>query len=311
MKLALLFPGQGAQYVGMGKEIYDAFPAARAVYDQADDILKFSLSDLCFAGPEPDLNLTINSQPAIYVTSLAIWAAIKQSYPDLRPTGACGLSLGEFSALTAAGSLGFEDGLRLVRKRGQWMHEAGQANPGSMCSVIGLAESRCAEVAEECGIQVANYNSPEQIVLSGKAEGVAAALNLAKEKGAKRVVQLNVSGAFHSRLMAPAADKLRTELAQTRLAKPELEFLPNVRGTFESEVEKIRSYLSEQVTESVRWTQTIQSLASQGTRVGLEMGPGKVLKGLIKRIADDFLVLSAETPEDLMKIGTVLASQPS
>jgi [acyl-carrier-protein] S-malonyltransferase len=311
LRLALLFPGQGAQYVGMGKEIADAYPAARAVYEDADAILNFPISRLCFQGPEQELNLTVNAQPAIYVTSLAIWAAVKQAYPELRASSVCGLSLGEFSALTAAGALGFDDGVRLVRKRGEWMHEAGQTNPGSMCSVIGLAEDLCAAVARECGVQIANYNSPDQIVLSGPAEGIQSALALAKAKGAKRVIPLNVSGAFHSKLMAPAAVKLKAELATVRLKKPEVDFLPNVRGDFEKEAENIRICLSDQVTQSVRWTQTIRALRARDTRLGLEMGPGKVLKGLAKRISDDFAVWSAEIPEDLVKLGALLVGQPS
>jgi len=307
MPFALLFPGQGAQYVGMGKEIFELFPAARALYKKADEVLDFPVSKICFEGPENQLNLTVNAQPAIFVTSLAIWEVIKALYPDCKPTATCGLSLGEFSALTAAGYFEFEQGLRVVRKRGEWMHEAGERNPGAMCSVIGLDGNGCEEVAALAGVQVANFNSPEQIVLSGNVEGIAKAMTLAKEKGAKKVIPLKVSGAFHSRLMAEAEEKLARELDQIGpTGGLQMAFIPNVLGDFLADPGEIRFALAKQVTHSVRWTQTVQTLHAKGFRTALEMGPGKVLKGLARRTVDDFTVHSVESAADVQSSGTVI-----
>lgn len=299
---ALWFPGQGAQYVGMGRDLYEKCAAAKRVFDRSEDVLGMPLKRLCFEGPEDELNLTLNSQPAIFVTSLATWSVIREEYPGLAPQLTCGLSLGEFSALTAGGSLDFETGLRLVQKRGQWMHEAGSANPGGMCSVIGLSPEKCTETAAEAGIQVANYNSPEQTVLSGMQPGVEKALVIAKEKGAKKVIPLKVSGAFHSRLMSSAEEKLRDELAGIELKSPNTGFVPNVTAEIEKDPEKIRHYLALQVTHSVKWLQSMQLTATQGIGFVLEMGPGKVLKGLAKRTTDQINVMSVETAEDIKNI---------
>lgn len=305
---ALLFPGQGAQYVGMGKEVNELFPAARALYKKADEVLGFPISRLCFEGPEDQLNLTINAQPAIFVTSLAIWEVIKNLYPDFKPAATCGLSLGEFSALTAAGYFEFEQALRLVRKRGEWMHEAGQKNPGAMCSVIGLDAAACEEVAAAAGVQVANFNSPEQIVLSGSGEGIEKAMPLAKEKGAKKVIPLKVSGAFHSRLMSEAQEKLTSELNQINSTGAlQMAFIPNVLGDFLTDSQAIRAHLAKQVTHSVRWTQTVQTLHAKGFRSALEMGPGKVLKGLAKRTVENFTVTSVETAPDIQSLGVLIS----
>ena len=307
MKFALLFPGQGAQYVGMGKEVFEQFPTARRLYEKADQILGFPISKLCFEGPEEQLNLTINAQPAIFLTSLAIWEVLRETYPDLKPQATCGLSLGEFSALTAAGFFDFEQGLKLVRKRGEWMHESGQKNPGAMCSVIGLDAKLCEEVAAAAGVQVANFNSPEQIVLSGITEGIEKAMPLAKEKGAKKVIPLKVSGAFHSNLMSDAQEKLAQELNHIECAgRLNMQFLPNVLGGFLADAAQVKPGLAKQVTHSVKWTQTIQSLHAQGFKTALEMGPGKVLKGLARRTVDDFTVNSVETAADIQALGALI-----
>ncbi len=285
--------------MGMGKEIYDTYPVARALFERADQILGFSVTKLCFEGPESELNLTINAQPAIFTTSLAIWEVIKLHHADLQPSATCGLSLGEFSALVAARALSFEEGLKLVRKRGEWMHEAGSKNPGTMCSVVGLDEKGCEAVAEACGVQIANYNSPEQIVLSGNKQGIEKAMALAKEKGAKKVIPLKVSGAFHSKLMDSVQSKLAGALPDVKLLPPQIEFIPNVTASFVNNIEEIRAHLAKQVTHSVRWTQTLRFIRDKGLRLALEMGPGKVLKGLAKRILEDFTVHSVESPADI------------
>jgi [acyl-carrier-protein] S-malonyltransferase len=300
---ALFFPGQGAQYAGMGKEICEVFPKARAVFEGADRVLGFSLSRLCFEGPQEELDLTVNAQPAIFVTSLAAWEAVKKKYPELRPHAACGLSLGEFTALVAAGAMDFEEGLALVRKRGAWMHEAGLENPGGMCSVIGLGERECERVAKSCAVEVANYNAPGQIVLSGRNEGIQEAMKLAKERGAKKVVALKVSGAFHSALMRQAQTKLRDELSKTHLQPPKVDFVANVNASWLSQPDEIRASLAEQVTHPVRWLQTVQLLHDKGFRAALEPGPGRVLRGLVKRTVEEFAVHSVETPADIERVG--------
>lgn len=306
MSFALFFPGQGAQYVGMGKEIHGAFPRARALFEQADRVLGFPLTRLCFEGPGEELNLTIHAQPAIYVVSLAIWEVIRDRDPECAPAVTCGLSVGEFSALTAAHSLSFEEGLHLVRKRGEWMHEAGEKNPGAMCSVIGLNVAVCEELAKEASVEVANYNSPDQTVLSGSLAGIDRAMILAKEKGAKRVIPLKVSGAFHSQLMAEAGIKLKEELRKVRLHPPRFGFVPNVRASMVSDPAEIRDGLAEQVTQSVRWMQTVQLIHARGIRLALEMGPGKVLQGLVRRVVNDFAVRSVESVEDMEKAMAVI-----
>ncbi len=286
----------------MGKEIYENFPAARNLFERANQILGFPISKLCFEGPENELSLTINAQPAIFVTSLAIWEAIKTQHAGFSPSATCGLSLGEFSSLVAAGALKFEEGLKLVQKRGEWMHEAGQKYLGTMCSVIGLDEKVCEEISRLAGVGIANYNSPDQMVLSGTIAGIEKASLLAKEKGAKKVIPLKVSGAFHSTLMKEAQEKLTKELARVAIQFPHIPFLPNVLGDFLPSGKDIRACLSEQVTHSVRWTQTIRAMYGRGIRLALEMGPGKVLKGLAKRTVEDLTVNSAENSEDIQKI---------
>lgn len=303
---AFLFPGQGAQYAGMGKSVYDAFPEAKKTFDDADQILNFPLSKLCFEGPEEELTQTVNAQVAIFVTSIATLRAIQARRPDLKPTATCGLSLGEFSALVACESLSFEDGVRLVKRRGELMQEAGKQNPGSMVSVIGLAQPECEKVCQEAGIQIANVNSPEQIVLSGTIEGVEKAAKLATEKGAKKAIILKVSGAFHSRLMQTAMDGLLEYLKKVQLKNPKAVFIPNVLGEPVTTADEIRTLLGQQVTKSVLWTKSVGFLKSKNFIDALEIGPGKVLKGLIRRIESSIQVTNLETKEDIEQTLKVL-----
>jgi len=303
---AFLFPGQGAQYVGMGKSVYESFAEARRAFDQADQILNFQISKLCFEGPEEELTKTVNAQVAIFVTSIAILRAIQAIRPDLKPAAVCGLSLGEFSALTACESLAFEDGVRLVKKRGELMQEAGEKNPGSMVSVIGLAQVECETVCQETGVQIANINSPEQIVLSGTVDGIVKAARLATQKGAKKAIILKVSGAFHSRLMQSAMDELSNYLKNIQLKDPKAVFIPNVTGEPVSRSEEIRSLLCRQVTGSVLWTKTVSCLKSKNLTDAFEIGPGKVLKGLIRRIEPVIQVTNLESKEDIEQTVKIL-----
>lgn len=297
-----IFPGQGAQSVGMGKDYYDNSPAAKAIFDKADEVLGFSLSKLCFEGPEEDLRQTINAQVAIFTVSMAILAALKEKNPDINPVVNCGLSLGEYSALVSAGCMEFEDALKLVRKRGELMECAANDNPGSMVSVIGLDDEICVEVAKAADVDVANFNCPGQIVLSGLKENVQKAHDLAVEKGARKAVMLNVSGAFHSRLMQPAADGMKEVLADVALNVPEGKFIPNVTAENESDVDAIKDGLVKQVSGSVKWTQTMQLLHKEGIVDYLEVGPGKVLKGLARRVDRSLNVISLEKYEALASI---------
>lgn len=308
---ALLFPGQGAQAVGMAKEVSAKYPKSREIFKTADEITGIPISRLCFEGPEDELNLTVNCQPAILTASLGLWEAVKCAQPGLIPKVTCGLSLGEFSALVAAGVLTFEAGLRLVRKRGQWMHEAGEASPGAMCSVIGLDTALCEQVAAESGTQIANYNSPGQIVLSGKCGDIEKAMEIAKAKGARKIMPLKVSGAFHSSLMAPAQQKLSQELEKVRLGTPCIDFICNVKAEFVRDPEDIRLYLGLQVTHSVRWFQTLELLFQRGIRHAIEIGPGKVLKGLAKRTIPDFSVHNIETLQDIAGIDAFFSNTQS
>jgi len=303
LSFALLFPGQGAQTVGMGKAFFESSEPARRCFCDADRILGFEISKLCFEGPEEQLNLTVYSQPAIFATSLAIWEAVKSYCPQISPAVVCGLSLGEFSALTAAQSLNFEEGLRLVQKRGLWMHEAGENQPGTMCSVIGLSPGDCELTAKEAGAFVANYNSLEQTALSGSKEAIEKAMQIAKEKGAKKVIPLKVSGAFHSPLMSRAQSLLGEELRKTSIRPPSSRFICNVSAEVVADPELIRKNLEAQVTHSVRWVQTLQEIEKLGIKNAIEIGPGKVLKGLAKRSSPDLTVHNIEKPEDLTQPG--------
>lgn len=285
--VALLFPGQGSQFVGMGRDLVEASDAARRTFEEADEVLGFALSRLCWEGPEDELTATKNAQPAILVHSIAAYRAAGEQLGDVAL--AAGHSLGEFSAYVAAGALTFADGVRTVRRRGELMFEGGTARPGTMAAVLGLedadAERVCREASDAAGVCVpANYNSPGQIVISGDVAAVERAMALAKEAGAKRALRLNVSGAFHSPLMQVAEDGLRAQLASVELGAPSFPVVSNVTAQPVSDPADARRLLVEQLTSPVRWTESVRTMAAQGVSAFVEVGPGAVLSGLVKRI---------------------------
>jgi [acyl-carrier-protein] S-malonyltransferase len=292
-KIALLFAGQGAQAVGMGKDLVAEFPVAADVFKQADDILGFPLSQTTFEGPADELTKTSVCQPALYVHGLACLAVLKEKLPRFVFHAAAGLSLGEFTAHAAAGTFDFQTGLELVAKRSQAMQEACQNTQGSMAAIIGGDEKQVRELAAAAGVDVANLNSPGQIVLSGEASKIAQAVSLAKEYGARKAVELQVAGAFHSRLMESAYLKLQKVLAETSIKSPEVPVVCNVDAQAVGEPEEIRRTLAEQVTGSVRWTESVNYLLDHLHCTQLiELGPGGVLAGLVGRIRKGTPVIS-------------------
>ncbi len=305
--IGYLFPGQGAQYVGMGKDIASQFPVAKRVFEQADNLLGFSISRICFEGPEDQLTRTLYAQPAIFVMSMAVLAVLKEKFPILTPAFVAGLSLGEFSALVASGAISFEDGLKLVQKRAAAMEKSAENNPGTMASIMGLAQVDCEAVALEAGCEVANLNAPDQIVLSGTVETIEKACGLAEAKGAKRALRLKVGGAFHSSLMREAKEDLEKALASTEIKTPEAIFVPNAVATQTSDPSAIRSLLAKQLMSPVRWVQTMTTAHACGIRFFIEIGPGKVLKGLVKRSQPEFTVEPCGTAQDLQNLEALFA----
>lgn len=283
---AFVFPGQGAQAVGMGKDLYEQFPTARELYDRADEILGFGLSRLCFEGPEEELQQTRNAQPAIAVTSLALLKVATEVSPQLleRPAFVAGHSLGEYSALVAAGSLPFDEAIRLLRIRGELMQAAGERNPGTMAAVLGLDLADCEEICREAGAEVCNVNAPGQIVIGGRREAVVRALDYAKARGAVKVIPLSVSGAFHSSLMRPAAEGMVQPVATATLADPAVPVVLNVSATPTQDEMAIRHELVDQVCRPVQWSRTVEFLGEQGVETFVEFGPGRVLTAIIKRM---------------------------
>ncbi len=290
MKLALLFPGQGSQFVGMGKGLCEASPPARAVFEEADAVLEFALSRLCFEGPEEELKKTANTQPAILTHSIAAWRDLQVRFPE-RLEGAAfaaGHSLGEYSAEVAAGVLSFADAVRLVRRRGLFMQEAVPAGAGAMAAIVGLppeeVESACREAAQGEVVSPANFNSPEQTVIAGHAAAVARASAACTARGAKRAIPLPVSAPFHCSLMAPARERLRPLLEETRFADAAIPVVTNVDARSESRGGRLRDALLRQVDAPVRWVESVRLLAREGVDRALEIGPGSVLSGLVRRI---------------------------
>lgn len=300
LKIAYIFPGQGAQSVGMGKEFYETSPEAKAVFDQADKVIA-GLKDVTFDGPTETLTSTKYCQPAIFTFSVAALKAL-QAHPkskSITPSFACGLSLGEYSALVACGALSFEETLRLVERRSFYMEEATRLKKGAMAAIIGFDKNKLQAVCAQTGAEVANFNSPEQIVITGDAEKVAKAAELIQAQGAKRVIPLEVSGAFHSSLMQPAVAKFEVELKKAALKAPAFPILSNVDATPVTNPQIIRTNLAKQITSSVQWVDSIQTIAAAGVTTFLEIGPGNVLKGLIRRINPDLTVYNIRNPQDI------------
>ncbi len=291
-KTALLFAGQGAQTVGMGRDFAETMPAARAWFDRANAALGYDLASICFGGPDAELTNTGNAQPGIFLVSWVAFELLKERVPGLRFDATAGLSLGEFTALTAAGVLRFEDGLRVVRQRGRFMQEACDATQGGMAAVIGLAEAPTREVCAEAGVALANLNCPGQIVISGEADKILKAVDLAKARGARKAVPLPVAGAYHSPLMAGAQPKLQAELAAANFSPPTVPVISNVTGQPHGSPEQIRARLVEQVTASVRWEDSMRFLLAQGFTRFIELGPGTALSGFMKRISKDAQMLN-------------------
>src|SRR2546430_7133584 len=300
-RTALLFAGQGAQSVGVGKDLADKFPTARALFDRANAALGYDMADICCKGPEPELTKTENAQPGIYLVSWVAFQLLKERVPSLRFEAAAGLSLGEFTALTAAGAFDFEDGLKLVRQRGRFMQEACEVTRGAMAAIIGLDEAITREVCAEAGVELANLNCPGQIVISGAAKPLAHACELAKTRGARKALLLPVAGAYHSRLMAIAQEKLRTALAALPNKSPAVPVLSNVTAQPHGGPEEIRQKLVQQVTSSVRWDDSMRYLLAQGFNRFIELGPGAALSGFMKRIDKNAQMLNVEDGGSLAK----------
>lgn len=308
-KTALLFAGQGAQRVGMGRDLQEAYPIARTLFDQANQALDADLATICFSGPESDLTRTENAQPAIYLISWVALTLLQHRVPAFSFQATAGLSLGEFTALAAAGALSFEDGLRIVRQRGRLMHEASEATQGGMAAIIGLDEKSTREVCVATGVSLANLNCPGQIVISGAADRISAAIKLAKVRGAKAAIPLTVAGAYHSPLMASAQPKLATALAGVPLLPPRVPVIANVTGKPHGTPVETARLLIDQVTSPVRWEDSIRHLLANGFNRFIELGPRTALSGFMKRIDKSVPVFNIADVPSLE--ATVLALHPS
>jgi [acyl-carrier-protein] S-malonyltransferase len=306
-KTALLFAGQGAQTVGMGKDLAEKFPSAKAWFDRANAALGYDLAAICFNGPVAELTKTENAQPGIFLVSWVAFQLLKEQAPSFKFDATAGLSLGEFTALTAAGVMSFEDGLRVVRQRGKFMQEACEATRGGMAAVIGLDEAPTREVCAEAGVVLANLNCPGQLVISGGTDKITKAVELAKAKGAKRAIPLPVAGAYHSPLMSGAQPKLQAELARMKISTPVVSVISNVTARPHGAPNEICTRLVEQVTSSVLWEQSMRYLLAQGFTRFIELGPGTALGGFMKRIDKSVHLFNVSDAESLVATTNALA----
>jgi [acyl-carrier-protein] S-malonyltransferase len=309
MTLAYVFPGQGSQAVGMAKEAAHACPSAMALIDRANEALGRDLKSIMFEGPEEALKDTTNTQPALYVASLALLESAKPWLP--RPALVAGHSLGEYSALAAAGVFSFEDGLRLVDRRARAMAEQGRSNPGTMAAILGLEDAvvaeACAEASSLAKVEVANYNCPGQVVISGLAEGVAKAMGICQAKGAAKCIPLAVSGPFHSSFMIPAGEALKAGFSQAAWHRAQVPVVANVLASPISEVAAIQDALVRQVSQPVRWTDSVRAMLAAGVESFVEIGPGRVLSGLIRKADRAALLSNIEDTKSLEKARAALA----
>ena len=297
MKTALLFSGQGAQTVGMGKDLAESSPSARTWFERANAVLGYDLASTCFTGPDAELVKTENAQPGIFLVSWVAFQLLQERVMSFSFEATAGLSLGEFTALTAAGAMSFDDSLRIVRQRGRLMQEACEATRGAMAAIIGLDERPTRQVCAESGVVLANLNCPGQLVISGEEDKITRACELAKARGAKRALPLPVAGAYHSPLMASAQPKLQVELAKVTINTPIMPVISNVSAQPHGSPEEIRSGLVQQVTNSVRWEESMRYLIGHGFTRFIELGPGTALSGFMKRIDKQAQILNvADVP---------------
>lgn len=305
---ALLFAGQGAQTVGMGRDLAEAYPECKTLYAKANEVLGYDLAKICWEGPESELVKSNHCQPAIFVASAVCWQALRRERNALIIKGTAGLSLGEWTALWMAEAVSFEDALRVLEARGRFMQAACEEHDGAMLSVIGLEAEKLTALAAAAGVEVANYNSPEQTVLSGARAGIQAAEKMAKEAGAKRAIMLNVAGAYHSSLMASAARSLEEFMRNVDVRSPCLPVMSNVTGRAHGTPDDIRRQMVLQVTSPVRWIACMQALQQQGFKRCIECGPGRVLSGLVKRIASEMLL---DNVQDCPSLAKTVADLPA
>ena len=290
--------------MGMGKDLYENYPASKEIFDKANEILKFDIKKLCFEGPQEELSTTRFSQPAILTASIAALKAFESSplYAQVSPKFSLGLSLGEYTALVAAGSISFEDALLLVKRRGELMEEASNKNPGKMACVIGMDLESIETLCKGIGCEIANLNCPGQVVVSGKTTNIELFAGIAKDKGAKRVLMLDVSGPFHSSLMTSARDKLKDHIEKVRIAQPRISFVSNVDARLQNDPAVIKENLIAQVNSKTRWEESVRLVANSGIRLFIEIGPGQVLKGLLKKIDLKLEVKNVGTSQDILSL---------